>query len=292
MAALSACNGSQSQATEEGAPRTEPESIAVTDPEVVLGAWDVVSFEGYAPRSRMVGSTRAAYADFDADGVRLRMECNYAGRRGAVRAGVFEVAADAGHMQTLMGCGADGNAREARYFAFFDQEPSIKSLGSHRLLFEAGDQTLVLEHPEVRRLAFTPTPSALTGTWQLLDITHYVQGRGSAGTGLSELPGHLALFDGTLRHTACPELRLSYELEETGRFTTMEKMPSDLASRCPALRVQSSGMPSSDDAIAVLYASPLAELSEKDGLLLSTEEFGLLRAAATEPGLPTIVRYA
>ena len=119
MAALSACSGSQSQPAKEDASRTEPESVAVTDPEVVLGAWDVVSFEGYAPRSRVVGSTRAAYADFDADGVRLRMECNYAGRRGAVRAGVFEAAADADHMQTLMGCGADGNAREARYFTFF-----------------------------------------------------------------------------------------------------------------------------------------------------------------------------
>ena len=233
--------------------------------------------EGYAPQSRSIGSTRAAYADFDADGVRLRMECNYAGRRGAVRAGVFEAAADADHMQTLMGCGADGNAREARYFTFFDQKPSVRTVGPHRLLLEAGERTLILERPQVRRLAFIPTPGALAGTWQLLDITHYVPGGGIQGTGLSEAPGHLVFAGGTLRHTACPELRLDYRLDETGRFTTTEAMPSDLATRCPALRVQSSasGMPSSDDALAILYASPLVELSGEDGLLLSTEAFGV-----------------
>lgn len=279
LAALSACGGSQSLPADADAdaPRPEDETIAIDDPTHVLGAWDVVSFEGYRPQARLIGATRAAYADFDAGGVRLRMECNYAGRRGTLRPGTFETAPDADRMQTQMGCGSEGNAREARYFAFFDQSPSIEGLGPHRLLLKAGDQTLVLERTEIRRLAFTPTPSTLTGTWQLQDITHYVPGGGIAGTGLSEMPGHLVFAAGTLRHTACPALRFSYWMDDTGRFIATGDVPEDLASRCPALHVPSSadGLPSSDDAIAVLYAAPMAELSATDGLLLSTEEFGL-----------------
>ncbi len=272
LTALSACGGPEHPPPEAEPPPREEQPIANDDQAHVLGAWDVVSFEGYAPETRLIGATRAAYADFDAEGVRLRMECNYTSRPGTLQAGRFQASADADHMQTLMGCGPEGNAREARYFAFFEQNPSIEGLGPHRLLLEAGGQTLVLERPEVRRRDFTPTQGALTGTWQLQDIS--VSG---GGTGLSELPGHLVFTDGTLRHTACRDLRLTYRIDDSGRFVATGDVPSDLAARCPALHLRSPapGLPSADDAIAVLSASPMAEFSGKDGLLLSTEEFGL-----------------
>jgi hypothetical protein len=55
----------------------------VHDPAQVLGEWDVVSFEGYRPQ-RLMGGSRAAFADFGPEGVRLRIECNYSGRGGKI----------------------------------------------------------------------------------------------------------------------------------------------------------------------------------------------------------------
>lgn len=133
--------------------------------------------------------TRAAFADFDAGGVRLRMECNYASRPDMLGLGTPHAAPQEDHAQTMMGCGAEGTARERRYFRFFDRSPSIEALGPQRLLLRAGDQTLVLERPETRRRAFVPTPRALTGTWRLESIARYEQGSAVATAGLSAMPG-------------------------------------------------------------------------------------------------------
>ncbi|NYZ61560.1 hypothetical protein [Luteimonas deserti] len=278
LAALSACTGVQRLPAEADTFRPADEAVAIADPRHVLGAWDVVSFEGYSPESRLIGAERAAYADFDVSGVALHLECNYTTRPDILGLGILDTGPDFDHPQTMMGCGADTNAREARYFRFFDRSPSIEALGAHRLLLKAGERTLILERPEIRRLAFVPTPRALTGTWQAESITRYVHGAGASSTGLSELPGHLIFDNGTLRHTTCSALRISYRIDNTGRLTTTGDSQRALAAHCADLHIPSSanGQPSAGDVIAVLHASPLAELSGKNGLLLSTDTFGLL----------------
>lgn len=178
----------------------------------------------------------------------------------------------------MMGCGAEGTARERRYFRFFDRSPSIEALGPQRLLLGAGDQTLVLERPETRRRVFVPTPRALTGTWRLESIARYEQGSAVATAGLSAMPGHLVISDHTLRHTACPALRTRYRIGDAGRLIAAGEMPRDLVARCPALHPESlyPGQPGAEAVLALLYASPLTETTGENGLVLSTDELGLL----------------
>lgn len=249
----------------------------VPNSRVVEGRWDIVSFRGYEPQ-RLRGTSRAAYADFRADGVGLKIECNSSGVAGDVQNGQFR-ARPGDRIQTVMGCGPEREARDAALFGFFDRTPLVELLGDSRLRLTSGEDVLLLERPATRRLAFLPSPEQLLGEWRLLEITRYHEGGGYSGIGLSELPGRVE-FDGIeARYTPCPQYRLSYRYAPEGRIEKIGGAPVPTARQgCEALKAELFGrdMPQPWDALRVLHADPLVELVDAETILVSTERYGVL----------------
>lgn len=253
-------------------------AVPVADSRAIVGQWDIVSFRGYEPRRRLQGAGRAAYADFAVERVALHLECNYSGAAGRVKAGRF-VAASSDHLQTLIGCGPEREARDAALFRFFDRNPSVEHLRDGRLRLTAGSDVLLLERPAARRLAYLPSPQQLLGEWRLLEITRYVEGGGIASIGLGDVPGRIE-FDGIeARFSGCPAHSLRYRYTPEGRIEKLGGVPVPTGRHgCGALANEAVGrdMPGPHDVLRVLHGDPLVELVDDDTILLSTERYGVL----------------
>ena len=252
--------------------------VLVPDSARIAGQWDVVSFEGYQPQ-RLLGTVRAAYADFREGGVGLRIECNYSGRAGTVRDGRFIASDNNDRIQTAMSCGPEKNARESRYFSFFDKGPTVERLGPDRLRLRAGTAELILAPPAVRRLEFLPTAAELHGRWRLLQLTRYIAEGGYSGIGLSEVPGRIVISGDRLFYSRCPQFGLLFSLSADGQLekkggTTPPAAPAgcrELAEPEPGI-----ALPAQWDALRLLHANPMVEKAGKDVLLISTDRLGLL----------------
>jgi hypothetical protein len=258
------------------APAAPAPSGPVQNAAAVAGAWDVVSFEGHRP-ARLTGSGRAAYADFGPNGVGLRIECNQSGRAGTVGNGRFNsVRGD--ELQTVMSCGPERNARESRYFSFFEKSPTVEHLGADRLRLVAGGTELILERPAVRRLGNLPTPDELQGSWRMLDLTRFEPGVGTSGIGLSETPGRIVFEGDRLSYSRCPQYGVTFRWEEDGRLMktsgALPAAPGDCRELAePAIN---SRMPAAGDLLALLHANPQVERTSNGALLISTERLGLV----------------
>lgn len=246
------------------------------------GKWDIVSFGGYEP-ARLSGSTRAAFADFTERGVALRIECNYSGAAGRVVDGRFEPQPDDG-IQTAMGCGREGEARDAALFGFFDKSPRVERLPDGKLLLSTEGEELVLQRPDKRRLDFLPRPADLVGEWRLIGVTRYFEGNGYAGIGLTEVPGRIVFSDGQVSYTRCPQYDLGYRYTDQGRLLKVSgpaipATPTACAELSQA-RQGSADMPVQWDVMNILHASPLVEWAGAQQILLSNENIGLVLSRA------------
>ena len=148
-----------------------------------------------------------------------------------------------------------------------------------RLVLSDGKDTLVLERPERRRLAFLPSPQELLGEWRPQGLTRFLRGNGYAGIGLSEVPGQVS-FDGIeVSYDAFQEFALRYRYTAEGRIEKISgaTLPSSRKG-CDVLHDQPGGpdMPQPCDMIRVFHANPLVEKVNKDTLLVSTDEIGLV----------------
>lgn len=258
------------------APIAVEPSGPVQDAVAVAGAWDVVSFEGYEP-ARLSGSGRAAYADFGPNGVGLRIECNQSGRGGTVGNGRFNSIKGDG-LQTAMSCGPERNARESRYFGFFEKSPTVEHIGADRLRLRAGTTQLILERPAVRRLSNLPTPAELQGSWRMLDLTRFQPEGGTAGIGLTETPGRIVFEGDRISYSRCPQYGVTFRWEENGRLVkTAGALPAK-AGDCRELAEPAinSRMPAAGDVLALLHANPQVERTGDGALLISTERLGLV----------------
>lgn len=248
------------------------------DGATIAGQWDIVSFQGYRPRARLQGSNRAAYADFASDGVALHIECNYSGAAGRVIDGRF-APGRSDRMQTLIGCDPARTARDAALFGFFDRKPSVERLSDGRLRLTAGNDTLILERPAARRLAYLPSPQQLLGEWRLVSITHYVPAGGVASIGLGDVAGWIELDGIEARFSSCPELAVQYRYTAEGRLEKLSG-PTIPARRqgCTALASEPHprDMPQAWDVLRVLHADPLVERVDDQTILISTERYGVL----------------
>lgn len=250
----------------------------VSDVARIVGDWDVARFEGYEPK-RLSGTVRAAFADFSERGVRLRIECNYSGRIGTVRDGHFTTTSNEMSGQTQMGCGPEREARDSRYFSFFDKVPLIELDGTDRLRLTAGGSELILERPAVRRLSFTPTGAEIQGSWKMIEVTRYLPQGGYEGIGLSEVPGKIIISGNRLYFSKCPQYAITFRVRKSSRLENITA--ADLAispEDCLELKDPALGpdMPTLLDAMRVLHAEPMIELSGKDSLLFSTDQLGVL----------------
>lgn len=271
--------GANPQASSPGfggvAGQVSPSELEAPD---MAGQWDIVSFEGHRPQ-RLNGTVRAAFADFDELGVRLRIECNYSGRAGKVAGGRFRPASKNDGMQTEMGCGAEREARDSRFFSFFNKSPTIERVRPDRVRLRAEGAELILERPALRRLGNIPTPAEMRGSWRLSEITRYQPGGGYTGSGLSEVPGRIVIADGRISYNRCPRYDLTFRMSEAGRLVkTGGGVPPAAPRECPELSAAPAApmMPAPWDVLRLLHADPAIERAGEDVLLLSTDEIGLL----------------
>jgi heat shock protein HslJ len=255
----------------------------LADASSTAGEWDVVSFEGYEPR-RLSGTKRAAVADFGQRGVKLRIECNDSGRVGRVSNGRFVPGDNSMAGQTVMSCGPERNERESRYFTFFEKNPTVEHIAPDRLLLRAGGTELVLARPAVNRLRFVPTPAELEGKWRMVELTRYLTGGGYTGGGLSEVPGRIVFSGDRLFYNRCPHFGVTFRLEDSGTLkkTGGAAAPSgELNCRELSGPAAAPRQPALGDILRILHADPTVERVDKDSLLISTQEFGLLITKAS-----------
>jgi heat shock protein HslJ len=268
---IGGCNGTVSADT---APPTGPQPVRTLSD--IRGEWDVLSFEGQRP-NRLNGSVRAAFADFGDNGVSLRMECNYTGAQGSVKDGRFVAKPDQDIVMTAMSCGPERDARDGRFVAFFQNSPTIERQGESRLRLVAGKTELILERPEVRRLAYLPSAAELQGKWKMNSLQHNYPGGGHGGIGLTDIPGHVVFAGDRLSFDACPEFALTYKLSAKGQLAKTGGVAPPNLKACAALdrpRI-SPQLPHEPEALRILHASPMAEKPAPDQLLLTAGEDAL-----------------
>lgn len=290
LLALAACTPIPESASEtadrpEGAPTDTARALTpISTTADVAGQWDVVSFEGHRP-SRLSGAVRAAYADFGATGVSLRMECNYTGRSGRVMDGRFVAAPGDDGVQTQMGCGPERGPREERYFGFFERNPSVQHIGVDRLRLRAGQDELILERPSVRRLSHLASSAELQGEWEMLEVSRSPSDGGVAGIGLSEASARIVIAGDRLRVVGCRGVDLTFKYTGQGqmRKSGRARLPAGPLG-CPGLSDTADGpvLPKGSDAVRILHADPLVEKVGDGTLLLSDGEYGLLIARAPD----------
>lgn len=244
----------------------------------MAGQWDVASFDGHRPQ-RLRGTLRSAFADFGKDGVGLRMECNYSGRAGTVADGRFVPVRDDDGGQTVMSCGPESNAREGRYFSFFDKPSTIERLDPDRVRLVSDGTELILERPALRRLGNVPTPAQMQGKWRMVELTRYLPGGGYAGGGMSDVPGRIVIADGRASYSRCLRYAVAFRMSDAGRLEkTGGIAPPAKPTDCRELAGPPGAPMMSEPAevLRLLHAGPAVERVGDDTLLLSTKDLGLL----------------
>lgn len=275
MACLAACQAVppkvDGERIEPAAARLEPTSAEIA------GRWDVLSFEGYQPAYR-----HSAFANFWAQGVSLRLECNRARVPGAVHNGRF-VTQPGPRTQTEMGCGPELEARDSRYFSFFDRSPTIERLANGRLRLVADNTVLILERPEQRRLAYRPPRDRLDGKWRMESLTRYGPEDGESGIGLSDIPGRLLIEGNRLSYDRCPQFALTFTYDADGRLRKTGGAGLPAKPDCALLKFprQLIDMPTPDQILPLLHGNPWVEEVGERRILIANEELGLL--VAKEP---------
>ena len=221
---LRACSGG-------GAPQ-DPKAVQADD---VAGRWDVVSFGGYDVPQRMDGTSPATTVDFREDAVGLRLECNWSGSAGYVRDGRFISTQDGPTDQTLMGCKAEKSERDGKFFGFFAKSPLVERLPEDRLRLVAGEEELVIQRPEVRRLQFVPDARELQGKWRMEGVAMYAPDGSSGGT-LFDVPGRIVIGPDSIGYNRCPQYDMTYRMTDDGRLekTGGAELP-DAPADCPDL---------------------------------------------------------
>jgi heat shock protein HslJ len=273
-------SGAVANSNEAALAESTPSDL-VPSTDAVMGQWDVVRFEDYQP-PRLSETGRATSVDFGENGVALRIECNYSGRAGTIRGGHFITSDENGGLQTAMSCGPERDAREARFFSFFEKAPTVEYHGPDQLRMRAGATELILARPSVRRLNFIPTADELQGRWRLLQVTQYFSEGGFSSIGLSEVPGRIVISGDQLFYSRCPQYRVAIRLTAKGNLEKVGgSTPPAEPTGCKELSAAAPGrLPAQWDAILLLHASPNLEKSGEEALLISNNHFGLLLTKA------------
>lgn len=207
------------------APATDAPVRGLAD---IAGQWDIVSFNGYAPRRLDTDGQRHAYVDFSTDGASFTIECNYTGMRARIADNGRLVALSDEDIQTAASCGPERNRRESAFFAFLRGSPTIMQRGDE-LLLSHGGQRLQLQRADARQRAMLPTSLVgFDGAWRA-DIVYLEIAPGHNGNliaGLDGAPAELS-FDNNV-----VTLRFDCETVETGwRMTAPGVIVADALGR-------------------------------------------------------------
>lgn len=275
-----------SEATAAPAEVIEPSAIPVMALSEIAGEWQVVEFDGYRP-ARVTHPKPAAFATFGPGGVGLRIECNWSGAPGTIKDGHFvPPAKPEPQAQTAMGCGKEREDRDARYFAFFTQSPSIERIANGRLRLVANGTVLILERPEAIRLETLPKIGDLTGEWRAEQF-QLINHEGMRGVGLSEMQSRIVITPGSLAMSNCPAGAVAIAYTPDGRLTrTGGADAAQVRSACDQFAKGAYSMPGLEPTriAEVLAGSPKVYWGDKDRLTLQTDD-GLALDLTREPCL-------
>lgn len=245
----------------------------------VQGQWDIVEFDGYRPPRLNTDGLRHAYVDIGAAGMSFTVGCNYSGMAGSIGAGGVLIPADPDEgRSTDMGCGPDREARDTAFFNFFRSRPKLALLPGGRLRIQGSAHSLLLERPDVHRLAYGPPLAEITGTWRVVSFTRFVNG-GYQGSGPMFAPGRLRIDPSATSYSRCPALRVSFRYTED--FTLFRQSPADLPSGL------CSGVKPAPTEVELMLAtllgqSPHAERVPGGGYVLRSRDYLVLLASEAE----------
>jgi hypothetical protein len=193
----------------------------VTSLAQIAGPWDIAHFDGYEP-TRLHEGLRRSQVHVDIDRLSYTIECNHSGNRASLdRTGTLHDL-EGGRIQTLMGCPAEQSARDRAFFAFFASKPKVHWAGPKRLCLSNGKTELLLERPELRRLAHLLPPDRLVGRWvpQMANATN--PKTGSSGESFVQ-PSVLVLGQGSLRYSGCGGARFTFRYTRDGRMADVRE---------------------------------------------------------------------
>lgn len=239
----------------------------------VAGEWDIVRFDGYAPPRLDGDGQRHAYVDIYTHGMRFSITCNHSGMAGRIELGVLHRAPVDDGMQTVMGCGAEREARETTFFGFFRAQPRVSLLPDGRLRMATGDHELLLERASVRRLAMGPPLAEIIGSWRIVSFMHFQNG-GHRGWGALSTPGRVQITQDSLSYSRCPEaaVRVAY----TGDFVLRR---ADAPGIGPQRGCRGSGAAATDVElmlVELLGQSPPVERVNRDRFILRSRNYAVL----------------
>ena len=208
-----ACSGQQSAGKSEQ---------LVTSLSEVAGAWDIARFDGYVPM-RLHEGVRKAQVHVGPDRLSYVIECNHSGNLARIdRAGTLHDL-EGGRTQTLMGCAAERSARDRAFFSFFASKPKVSWAGAKRVRMWNGKTELLLQRPELRRLAHLLPPDRLAGRWVPQMATATNPRTGSTGESFRQ-PSLIVLSPGSLTYSGCGGARFTFRYTLDGRMTDVVEL--------------------------------------------------------------------
>jgi hypothetical protein len=206
--------------TDQAAPAEGSEKL-VTSLAEIAGPWDIASFDGYVPTRLHEGVPRARVR-VDDDRLSYVIECNHSGNRAALdRTGTLHDH-EGGRTKTLMGCSAEGSARDQAFFWFFASKPKVSWAGAKRVRMSNGKTELLLERPELRRLAHLLPLDRLAGRWVPQMATATNPKTGSSGESFQH-PSVVVLRPDSLSYSGCGGARFIFRYTEDGRMADVRE---------------------------------------------------------------------
>lgn len=243
-------------------------SVATGDPGQVVtslheirGPWDIASFDGYEPM-RLHGGVRRAFVDVRRDGLSYSIECNYSGNPARIDdVGTLHNESKEGQFTTLMSCESAMARREDKFYGFFTSKPKVTWTKDGGLRLFNGQTELLLERPEVRRLANVPPLREVQGRWVPQMATRIERG-GHSGWGFQGT-SVLTIAGDSIRYDGCGGASFTFSYTKSGRMADVaEHGRADCGSNTPAAAL-----------LRVLRGNPLVERSTGSSIALTSGDY-------------------
>jgi hypothetical protein len=129
---------------------------------------------------------------------------------------------EGGRTQTLMGCLAEESARDWKFFSFFASKPKVSWAGAKRVRISDGETELLLERPELRRLAHLLTVDRLAGRWVPQMLTAANPNTGSSDESFQQ-PSLVVIGPSSLSYSGCGGARFTFRYTGDGRMADVRE---------------------------------------------------------------------
>lgn len=262
----------------------------VTSLREIQGEWDIVRFGDVRPTRLNTDGERRASLNIRDERLGFAIGCNLSGTRAQIGPdAVLRAIGDEPQIQTLMLCRPEQMRLDAAYFGFFGTTPRVSLTADGRLRLANERTELVLERPEVRRLANAPPLREITGRWIALSAKRDGPGGGWSGVGFGSNGHVLTIRPDQLHYSRClPAVQVRYTSD--ARFRPVGDPPApDCRFRSPT---DASAREAQEALARVMRSGPAVERTAGGGLaLLAGRETIVLRReedVLNPPPLPPV----